>query len=266
MRRSPRSRVEIGGCADARHVQSVSIAVISDIHGNLCALEAVLDEIDADRRIRSVWCLGDMVGRGPRPEQCARLVRERCSLVLAGNHDRVVCGLEPLFLLGDESGVARWTNAVMSDDTLHWMRSLPSALVRPGVTLCHGGPADPVWQFISDRTLALTALASVRSRLLLVGHTHRADMFRLRDGVIKNSRFRAPASADLDSCRAVLNPGALGLATNGNPDASWLLLADDGRSCRWMRTHYDVEATADQMRAEDLAERHIRSLGRLTGR
>ena len=135
------------------------IAVISDIHANLHALEAVLAAIDADG-VDEIWCLGDLVGYGPRPNECVALVRERASLCLAGNHDLAVLGRLELEFFADEAGAAAaWTRTVLDADAATYLGSLDSSASVEGVTLAHGSPRDPIWEYVLSDAAADAAFA-----------------------------------------------------------------------------------------------------------
>ena len=119
------------------------IAVISDIHANLHALDAVLAEIDAEQ-VDEVWCLGDLVGYGPRPNECVEAVRARATLCLAGNHDLAVIGHADLALfVGEAEAAATWTRTVLEDDAASYLASLEPVAHRDRVALAHGSPRDP---------------------------------------------------------------------------------------------------------------------------
>src|SRR5687768_13093073 len=124
------------------------IAVISDIHANLHALEAVLAAIDADG-VDEIWCLGDIVGYGPRPNECTALVRERAAVCLAGNHDLVVLGkIESGAFVGEAATVARWTTRALEPGAREFLRSLEPRGEAEGAQLFHGSPLDPIWDYV----------------------------------------------------------------------------------------------------------------------
>lgn len=218
-----------------------TLAVISDPHANLPALEAALAAAEA-AGADDVWCLGDLVGRGPHPEEVCELVRRDCSLVLAGNHDRVVTGRDPIWMLGGgiHSAVARWSNAVMTEETLAWLARLPSAAQSGPLGAFHGGPGDPAWQFIDTAEDARGALAATDSRLLLAGHTHVAAAHLARSGEIEQRAMDAGTTIALQEGRALLNPGAVGCG----PLARFLMLDRERGIVSWHGVPYDVAATA----------------------
>jgi len=150
----------------------VRIAVLSDVHANLRALEAVLAEIDA-AGFDGIWCLGDLVGYGPKPNECAALLQERATICLAGNHDLVVLGKIPIdSFAGEAAAAARWTRTVLDESTRAFLGSLEPKAATSGAELFHGSPRDPVWDYVLSDESAASALALTEAPLVLVGHSH----------------------------------------------------------------------------------------------
>src|SRR6186713_629341 len=148
------------------------VAVLSDVHSNLHALEAVLADVDTGG-FDEIWCLGDVIGYGPRPNECTAIVRERADLCLAGNHDLVVLGKIPMILFADDAGVAaRWTQGVLEDDARAFLETLQPLATRPGVELFHASPRDPVWDYVLSEDAARESFAATTEPLVLVGHSH----------------------------------------------------------------------------------------------
>ena len=148
------------------------IAVISDIHANLHALETVLADIDREP-VDEVWCLGDVVGYGPKPNECCDLIRERVAISLCGNHDLASLGvLDVAEFSGDAATAARWTSGVLGDEQRAWLGSLRPLARRDGAELFHASPRDPVWEYVLSEEVALFSLQATTEPLVLVGHTH----------------------------------------------------------------------------------------------
>ncbi len=148
------------------------VAVVSDIHGNLTALEAVLAEIDREQP-DEIWCLGDVVGYGPQPNECCRLVRDRATLSLCGNHDLGVLGTIDL---ADFAGMRESPRAghapCSAAEERAWLETLSPSAVRDGVELFHGSPRDPVWDYVLSDHIARSAWKPTAAPLVLVGHSH----------------------------------------------------------------------------------------------
>jgi diadenosine tetraphosphatase ApaH/serine/threonine PP2A family protein phosphatase len=235
------------------------VAVVSDVHGNLAALEAVLaavaDECD------EVWCLGDIVGYGARPNECIALVRERCARILAGNHDLAAAGAVDIRVFSpDAARSIRWTREVLRADGEQYLLALvPTDTAAPGAGLYHGSPRDPVWEYVLDAHAVVAALEHAAERVVLVGHTHAAIAAGLTDGRLNGGN--APAGTALDlraSERALLNPGSVGQPRDGDPRAAYLLLDLEEElvvRAEFHRTEYDIARTQAEIRGAGLPDR-----------
>ncbi|HEX4929071.1 MAG TPA: metallophosphoesterase family protein, partial [Gaiellaceae bacterium] len=143
------------------------VAVLSDVHSNLHALEAVLAEVDTGG-FDEIWCLGDVVGYGPRPNECAAILRERATLCLAGNHDLVVLGKIAMTTFADDAGVAAlWTQRALDDEARAFLETLEPLASRPGAELFHGSPRDPVWDYVLTEDAARQSFAATSEPLVL---------------------------------------------------------------------------------------------------
>src|SRR5262252_6664058 len=148
------------------------VAVVSDIHSNLHALEAVLAAIDEEAP-DELWCLGDLVGYGPRPNECCTAIAERADVCLAGNHDLAVRGTIDLEEFGGEAAVAaRWTREVLAPEAQVLLDRLEPEGAAHGVALYHGSARDPIWEYVLSDEGALVTLALTHSPLVLVAHSH----------------------------------------------------------------------------------------------
>ena len=231
------------------------VAVISDPHANLPALEAVLTAIEAERP-DEVWCLGDLVGYGPHPNEVVALVRERADVVLAGNHDLGVLGTIDLDLFGGEAGeAARWTRDVLSDEARSFLATLDPRGARTGVGLYHASPRDPIWEYVLDGWTAAAALAEAPERLVLVGHSHVALRVALDDnGELNGALAPDGEEVDLASGRHLLNPGSVGQPRDGDPRAAWLVIDMESGRATFRRSDYPIERTQAAVRAAGLPE------------
>jgi diadenosine tetraphosphatase ApaH/serine/threonine PP2A family protein phosphatase len=230
------------------------VAVISDIHANLHALEAVLAAIEGDAPDQ-VWCLGDLVGYGPKPNECCLLVEARADVCLCGNHDLGVLGTIDLADFSGEAGTAaRWTRGVLSDKSRSFLDCLEPAGKAAGVALFHASARDPVWEYVlSDETAAAT-FALTHEPLVLVGHSHAALQIELRDGQLAGGLAPAGTEVELASARWLLNPGSVGQPRDGDPRAAYLLLDLDAQRASFRRVPYDIDQTQAEIRAAGLPE------------
>jgi predicted phosphodiesterase len=204
------------------------IAVIADIHGDLDALQQVLATIDS-ARTDEIWCLGDIVGLGATaPAEVVDLIRDRCAITLAGNHDRWVTGQLSLTMLPlpRQRAQLQWQTRVLNDEQLGWLADLPAHACDRDVELWHGSAQDPLTGWISNAEDAAEHLARQHTPIGLVGHTHR-QLLANTDGLTIHYD-EAPTAHNLtDSHRAVLNPGAVLRSHN------WLELDLATRHATW---------------------------------
>jgi predicted phosphodiesterase len=230
------------------------VAVLSDIHGNLHALEAVLASVDRDAP-DEIWCLGDLVGYGPCPNECVAHVRERAAVSLVGNHDLAVLGALDLDRFHGEAGAAaRWTRTVLEPDARAFLEALEPAGGRAGVALAHGSPRDPVWEYVLSARAAEAALGAVTEQLLLVGHSHAQLAVAAMDANVTGGAAKAGDEVDLAAGRHVLNPGSVGQPRDGDPRAAWLVIDTASRRATFRRTEYPIERTQAEMRDRHLPE------------
>jgi diadenosine tetraphosphatase ApaH/serine/threonine PP2A family protein phosphatase len=230
------------------------VAVLSDIHGNLHALEAVLRDVDSES-VDEVWCLGDVVGYGARPNECCAVVEARAAVALCGNHDLAVLGtIDITDFSGDAGTAARWTAGVLEDDRRAWLGSLKPSGRRDGVGLYHASPRDPVWEYVLSEHVALLSLRATRDPLVLVGHSHVALALGLEGDAVAGGLAPAGTEVDLRGRRFLLNPGSVGQPRDGDARAAWLLLDLAAGSASFRRVDYPVAETQAEIRAADLPE------------
>lgn len=238
------------------------IAVISDIHSNLHALEAVLADVEAESS-DEIWCLGDVVGYGPRPNECADIVRERAAVVLVGNHDLAATGklaTSDFGPLAAES--AHWTERALGAGQAAWLRTLEPAATREGLELYHGSARDPVWEYVLTEEAALENLELTTAPIVLVGHSHLAlalswDGKRLDGGLARGGTEVATTGA-----RWLVNPGSVGQPRDSDPRAAWLLIDIATERATFRRVPYPIEQTQAEMRAVGLPEELAARLAR----
>jgi predicted phosphodiesterase len=237
------------------------VAVISDVHANYHALEAVLRDVDANE-VDAVWCLGDTVGYGPRPNDCCDTVRGRSDYSLVGNHDLVVLGELDLADFNDEAAAAaRWTTETLTDESRHFLERLGPLGRLDGVELFHASARDPVWEYVLTEEAARATLELTSSPLVLVGHSHVA-LAIAQDGADIVGGL-APGGTEVElGDRWLLNPGSVGQPRDGDPRAAWLLLDLTRGFGAFRRVVYPVHETQSEMRELGLPEALASRLGR----
>ena len=233
----------------------MQVAVISDIHSNRHALEAVLDDIRGTGA-RELWCLGDLVGYGADPNDCVALVREHVTLCIAGNHDLAVTGELPLDDFSTGAALAAgWTQEVIAPDHLDYLSSLRPLLTNGEIGLYHGSPRDPIWEYVVGVLLAELCLDRLAGRIGLIGHSHIALAFGRQEGLpATGSAHRGGESVDVSTGSWLLNPGSVGQPRDGDPRAAWMLLDLTQGTASWRRTAYDVAGAAAAIRAARLPD------------
>jgi predicted phosphodiesterase len=238
----------------------MKVAIISDIHGNRQAFEAVLADI-VEESVAEVWCLGDLVGYGADPDACVDLARDNTDICLAGNHDLAVAGKLPLDDFSPGAALAvRWTQDVIAPANREFLASLRPSGARAEIGLYHASPRDEVWEYVLSALLAELCLDAAAHRVNVLGHSHVALSFERAEGRPATGETRRGDSLlDLRSGEWLLNPGSVGQPRDGDPRAAWLLLDTDRESASYRRCEYDISRAAGAIRAarlpDSLAER-----------
>jgi predicted phosphodiesterase len=229
----------------------VRIAIVSDIHANLQAFEAVLAHAG---RVEALWCLGDTVGYGPHPNECVALLRSYEHLAVAGNHDLAACGqMATDDFNAAAAQAAHWTAEQLSTASRTFLTELPMVMMEGDFTLVHGSLRWPEWEYLLSSEQAQAHLELQQTPYSLVGHTH-LPMVCESDGA--SSPRLAPATdgqrVALGERRMILNPGGVGQPRDGDPRACYALYDSDEACVTYHRVAYDIEATQAAMRAAGL--------------
>ena len=221
------------------------IALLTDVHGNLPAFQAVLADVE-DASVEEVWCLGDLVGYGAQPDQCVELARDHCDLSLAGNHDLVVTGDIPIEDFSSTAATAaRWTQETISEEALAYLRALEPADPSREPALYHASPRDPVWEYVLSTWQADECMELMEARVGAVGHSHVALWFmRDESGQVTGATAEAGLELDLSAGRWLVNPGGVGQPRDGDPRAAWLLLDTSTWIATWRRVEYPIDEAA----------------------
>ncbi len=255
------------------------ILVLSDIHANLVALETVLTH--AAGQFDTIWCLGDIVGYGPRPNECVDLIREQASLCVMGNHDLAAVGHPDLDVENFNPHARQavlWTRETLTTENHEFLANLSGQPMQPPelpqLLITHASPREPVWEYLLTPNVAWENFALFDQEICLVGHTHKPTIFRWRlyqeidaeqsddVSVAEVAMLQLPAGAQihLDTTpeyRVIVNPGSVGQPRDNDARAAYAILDLDRMVWQYERVAYPVELTQGQMRAVNLPRRLI---------
>jgi predicted phosphodiesterase len=232
------------------------IAILSDVHGNLPAFEAVVADARA-AAVEAIWCLGDLVGYGASPDECVALAQAECDIVLAGNHDLAVAGkIELADFSPAAAAAARWTREHAGADTLALLETLAPVQEDQRIGLYHGSPADPIWEYVLSSDQAEQSFDAMGPRVGAIGHTHVALRFTRIDGDVVGEQTHGGTEHDLGDGDWLVNPGSVGQPRDRDPRAAWLLIDLDRWIASWRRVEYPIADAARAIEATDLP-RHL---------
>ena len=236
----------------------MKLAIISDIHSNLPALEAVLAEIDRDPP-EELWCLGDVVGYGAQPNECTALVRDRSTLCLAGNHDLGALDSIDISAFSPAAATAaEWTREQLEPEFAEYLGALDPANETGKVATYHASPRDHVWEYVLWPEQAGECIAGQATRVALVGHSHVALCFRAADDgdvhATQGAHMPDGAEIDVSEGRWLLNPGSVGQPRDGDPRAAWLELDTGSWRAAYHRVDYEIGKAADSIAQAGLPE------------
>lgn len=227
------------------------VGLLSDIHANLVALEAVLAALG---KVDALWVTGDTVGYGPDPVDTLALLRERRALLVQGNHDRAVATGEGLDLFHDRAADAaqlhqRW----LSSEDRDALGALPTVVKADRFTLCHGSLRDPMWEYVTTARAAGATLKLAETDHCCNGHTHVPALFRLAGNAVKATHITEGIAYLLDE-RTLINAGSVGQPRDGDPRASFAVLDTEPGTATFYRASYQIDETQRRIRERGLPE------------
>ena len=237
------------------------ILVISDIHANYTALETVLEDAGS---VDEVWCLGDTVGYGPDPNICLEILREQPMLTcMLGNHDVAAIGkMQFASFNGEARRSLEWQERVLLPDNLDFLRSLPEKpKVRRDVTLVHGSPRDPVWEYLLTTLSVRMNLDYFDTSYCFVGHSHLQCAFQLDESRDRIVLFAPPVGEKYKlTGRMVLNPGSVGQPRDRDPRAAYAIFDPEAHTWEACRVEYNITEVQERIRQAGLPEKHAARL------
>lgn len=234
--------------------------IVADIHANLAAFETVLADMG---QVDALWCLGDLVGYGPDPNECIELLRRRNHLCVIGNHDLAAIGrLDTSDFNVSAAEAAEWTARNLTDRSRLFLAGLPEKVVVESFTLVHGSPRFPVWEYIFEENRAAENFDHFDTQACLVGHTH-VPVIYTQDATSRQITGRVPAPGDkveIRQNRILANPGSVGQPRDGDPRAAYALYDSETAILEWRRVEYPIHVTQKRMRDAKLPTRLIERL------
>jgi diadenosine tetraphosphatase ApaH/serine/threonine PP2A family protein phosphatase len=228
-------------------------AILGDIHSNLAAFEAVLSDGDARGGFDKIWCLGDVVGYGPDPNECIYRLRQFEHVCVAGNHDWAAIGkMDTADFNPVAAQACQWTAQQLTAENIEYLKNLPLGVCQEDVTMVHGSPREPIWEYILSVEGAQENFAYFETSYCLVGHSHVPLIFELVDSKAVYRMFPEGAESELGKIRMIINPGGVGQPRDGDPRASYALYDTDTRTVHHYRVEYDIQATQKKMEEQGL--------------
>ena len=241
--------------------KSRKILIISDIHANLNALQAVLSEAG---KVDETWCLGDTVGYGPDPNECIELIRNIPNLIcMMGNHDLASSADLSLDAFNvDARNSLLWQRSVLKEENQKFLCSLPQQAVLIGnVTLAHGSPRNSIWEYILNTLIARLCLYAISTPWCLVGHSHFQVVFQhSKENDDLNIVVPEPGSTYKLQDRAIINPGSVGQPRDHISLAAYGLFYPENNIWEPRRAAYDIQAVQKRILKAKLPPRHAERL------
>ena len=233
------------------------ILIISDVHANLTALDAVLEDAGD---FECVWCLGDLVGYGPDPNECIERIRAFPNVhCMKGNHDAAILGEIDIQAFNYEARASlAWLESELSESNKRWLADLEERLIFDEVTLVHGSPRNPVWEYILDLGAARENMHKFDTHICLVGHTHLPGLYQMLDEDPGSTRSYLLSEGEpfTINAKSILNPGSVGQPRDNDPRSAYLIYDDEANLWTFHRIPYDVKQVQKRILAAGLPKRH----------
>jgi diadenosine tetraphosphatase ApaH/serine/threonine PP2A family protein phosphatase len=241
----------------------VRYAVVSDVHSNIEALDAVFAQLREDDKL---LCLGDIVGYGPNPNECVEKIRARATATVLGNHDVAAIDNFGLAYFNPAAREAmKWTQGVLTAENLAWLDSLGYEFRMPEFLLVHGAPVN-YFEYVLDKAAAARAFAATDAPIIFIGHTHIAEVYTLHpDGTIEHAHLQQGGEVKLlPGLRHVINVGSVGQPRDLNPRSSFGFYDSDAQTVTVTRVEYPIAQVQEKIVSAHLPDALARRL--LVGR
>ncbi len=248
--------------------------LVSDIHSNLAALQAALHTIESLGPVDGLLCMGDIIGYGPQPNEVIELLQQYPLFTIIGNHDLAVLDKLPLADFNRDAIDANvWTRYQLNPEHIDWLENLePMARFDARVTLAHGSPSEPIWEYLTTPFAAARNFSAFETQICFIGHTHLPRFFRLKDESLESTdehfatrdvEMQVPEPGEefeLGENKIIINPGSVGQPRDGDRRAAFGIYDDEKMSVYFGRAAYDITLTQELMREAQLPARLIMRL------
>jgi len=220
-------------------------AILADIHANLEAFTAVLDDIGEKGDIEEIWCLGDVVGYGPDPHRCIEILNQSRHVCVIGNHDTAAIGkVETTYFNSLAANAIQWTTGQLTPDDVQYLTNLPETIQKGDFTLVHGSPMEPLWEYVISTGIAVRNFTYIETTYCLVGHSHVPMAFmKDKDVGCKPVQLSPGIGLALGDNKMIINPGGVGQPRDGDPRASYAIYDSERQMVNLYRIPYDIETT-----------------------
>jgi diadenosine tetraphosphatase ApaH/serine/threonine PP2A family protein phosphatase len=215
----------------------MAIAIISDIHGNLEALSTALDYISG-QGIKEIYCLGDVVGYGPNPNECVDIVRQKCKVTLMGNHDYAAIGLARIEYFNQYAKMATyWTMDRLTKENQEFLKQLPFIYQTESMIMVHASPSKPShWYYILSQNDARVEMQSFKQNVCFVGHSHVPVVYS------QTETFKGDVKIEPNE-KYIVNVGSVGQPRDGDPRSCFVIFDPETGKVNYVRLKYEVERT-----------------------
>lgn len=224
-------------------------AILADIHSNLAAFQAVLEDLQKRGEVDQIWCLGDVVGYGPDPRECIQLLRQYHHICIAGNHDWAAIGkIDTSYFNPEAAAACQWTAEQLSPEDVEYLQNQPLTLRQDDFTLAHGSPREPIWEYVLSTQTAAANFAYFDTRFCLIGHSHIPLIFDLdEDNFCQLRQLPEELPLKEEKNRLIINCGGVGQPRDHDPRASYAILDTEDGVIYHYRVEYDIPATQQKM-------------------
>ena len=227
----------------------MKLAVFSDIHSNIEALDCVIEKISLEN-VDGIICCGDTVGYGPNPNECVEKIKSIKNIkIIAGNHDRAAIGLFDVNWFNDNAKAAiLWTSSQLTEENKNFLKGLPEKIIEENFTAVHGSPREPIKEYLIKPSDMQENLQFFETQICFVGHSHYPFVYTSEKSITK---LQENEPIEISS-KSIINPGAVGQPRDGDNRACFMIL--EGNEITFHRVNYDIKAVQKKMKIEKLPE------------